>query len=336
MGSARTAFARAAARAGVLGSIAAVVFLLAGVGTAVVDSLAGASLGGLRAGLAASSGTDGAVRWQIRVAGDPPAQAAAAASVLDRMIVPHGATWTRSVETAPVDATGPTGPAGVFGAVLLADDGVPERSALVSGAWPTDPEAIAAAGADDALPATLHSGAAAALGLEPGDLVDLGRSGRLLVVGTWIPIDPNEPAWFGEPAIATGVVDGGGGPFLVPEEALLDVPAATIVRWTALVDADAMTPESARSLRAALPDVEPALRAQEAIGRDGLSALGALGANLDRLLAGLGAVRAIAPLPVLLLAFAGFAALARLAALLGAARRARRCCCEPAALRRPG
>ena len=93
------------------------------------------------------------------------------------------------------------------------------------------------------------------------------------------------------------------------------------MRWTALVDADSMTPESARSLRAALPNVEPALRAQEAIGRDGLSALGGLGATLDRLLAGLDAVRAIAPLPVLLLAFAGFAALARLAALLGAARR---------------
>ncbi|MDQ0893150.1 hypothetical protein [Agromyces ramosus] len=316
MGSARTSFARAAARAGVLGSIAAVVFLLAGLGTAVVDSLAGASVGGLRSGLAAASGIDGAARWQIRLSSDPAAQADAAASVLDRMIVPHGASWSRSVETAPVDATGPAGP---FGAVLLADDGVADRSQLVSGSWPTEPQAVA--DADGALPATLHAEAAAALGLEPGDLVELGGGGRLLVVGTWLPLDPNEPVWFGEPAVATGLVDDGAGPFLVPEEALLDVPAATDVRWTALVDAGTMTPEVARTLRAALPNVEPALRAQEAIGADGLSALGALDATLDRLLAGLGAVRAIAPLPVLLLAFAGFAALARLAALLGASRR---------------
>jgi hypothetical protein len=318
VGSARTAFARASARAGVLGSIAAVVFLLAGLGTAVVDSLAGASVGGLRTGLVAASGTDAAARWQIRLAGDPAAQAEAAASVLDRMIVPYGATWDRSVQTAPVDATGPEGP---FGAVLLADDDVPARSELVSGMWSTTAEAVADAETVDALPATLHAGAAAALGLGPGDLVDLGRGARLLIVGTWAPLDANESAWFGEPVIATGVVDGGGGPFLVPEDALLDVPAATIARWTALVDPDSMTPESARSLRAALPNVEPALRTQEAMGRDGLSTLGALGSSLDRLLAGLDAVRAIAPLPVLLLAFAGFAALARLAALLGAARR---------------
>jgi hypothetical protein len=294
-----------------------VVFLLAGLGTAVVDSLAAASVGGLRTGLAAASGTDAAARWQIRLAGDPAAQAEATASVLDRMIVPYGATWDRSVQTAPVDATGPEGP---FGAVLLADDGVPARSELVSGTWSTTAEAFADAEAVDALPATVHAGAAAALGLKPGDLVDLGRGGRLLIVGTWAPLDANESAWFGEPVIATGVADWGGGPFLVPEEALLDVPAATTARWTALVDPDS-TPESARSLRAALPNVEPALRAQEAMGRDGLSTLGALGASLDRLLAGLDAVRAIAPLPVLLLAFAGFAALARLAALLGAARR---------------
>lgn len=318
MGSARTSFARAAAHAGVLGSIAAVVFLLAGLGTAVVDSLAGASVGGLRAGLAAASGTDGSARWQIRLAGDPEAQADAAASVLDRMIVPHGARWSRSVETAPVDATGPGEP---FGAVLLADDGVPGRSELVSGRWPTEPESAAAAADGGALPATLHAAAADTLGLVPGDVVDVGRGERLLIVGTWLPLDPSEPAWFGEPVVATGSVEGGSGPFLVPEEALLDVPAATIVRWTALVDAGTMTPDLARALRTALPNVEPALRSQEAIGGDGLSALGRLDATLDRLLAGIGAVRAIAPLPVLLLAFAGFAALARLATLLGAARR---------------
>lgn len=318
MGSARTSFARATARAGVLGSIAAVVFLLAGLGTAVVDSLAGASVGGLRSGLAATSGTDGATRWQIRLSRDPAAQADAAASVLDRMIVPYGASWSRSVETAPVDASGPDGP---FGAVLLADDGVAERSELVSGSWPTEAHALSDADAEGALPATLHAEAAAALGFEPGDLVDLGGGGRLLVVGTWLPLDPNEPVWFGEPAVATGLVEDGAGPFLVPEEALLDVPAARNVRWTALVDAGTMTPELARALRTALPNVEPALRAQEAIGADGLSAVGALDATLDRLLAGVSAVRAIAPLPVLLLAFAGFAALARLAALLGASRR---------------
>lgn len=320
MGAARTAFARANARSGVLAAIAAVVLLLSGLGTAVVDSLAGSSASGIRSGLAAAQGTAGAARWQIRVASDPEAQADAAASVLDRMLTPHGATWSRSVETAPVEASsGDT----AFGAVLLVDGDAPARSELVAGSWPDTAEAVSAAAADGALPATLHADAAESLGLAPGDVVDLAGepARRLLIVGTWLPLDPAEPAWFGEGVIASGRTADGIGPFLVAEETALDVPAAIVVRWTAVVDASAATPDSASALREALPDVEPALRAEPAIGTDGLGALGGLDATLTRLLAGLGAVRAIAPLPLLLLGFAGVAALTRLASLLSAARR---------------
>ena len=321
MGALRIAFARAAARAGVLGSVAVVVLLLSGLGTGVADALAGASTSGLRAELASTTGTDAAARWQIRLARDADAQADAAASVLDRLLVPHGAAWTRTVETAPVDAVADDGTA--FGAVLLADAGVPDRAELQSGWWPDADDAVSAAADADALPTALHAAAAAALGLSEGDVIELedgDGARRLLVVGTWSPVDPTEPAWFGEPIVATGAVDGGG-PFLVGDDAMDDLPAATIVRWTATVDADGLTPEAAAALRSALPKVEPALRADEAVGTDGLAALGGLGATLDRLLAGLGAVRAIAPLPLLLLAFAGFAALDRLAALLASARR---------------
>lgn len=319
MGAMRIAFARASARAGLLASIAAVVLLLTGLGTAVIDSLAGASVGGLRDGLTATTGVGGAARWQVRMSDDPEAQADAAASVLDRVVAPHGASWTRSVQTAPVDGDG-----GAFGAVLLADDGVPERSQLVSGSWPDAPSARAEAEAADARPTALHAAAAARLDLAEGDVVELDDgegSRRLLVVGTWLPVDPNATAWFGEPIIATGSVEGGAGPFLVAEASLVDLRAATVVRWTALVDPAEMTPDRAVALRAALPNVEPALRNDPAVGGDGLTALGDLHATLDRLLAGLGAVRAIAPLPVLLLAFAGFTALDRLAALLGTSRR---------------
>ncbi len=320
MGAARTAFARANARLGVLAGIAAVVFLLAGLGTVVVDSLTGAATGGLRSGLGAATGADGAARWQIRLAEDPTAQAEAAAIVLDRMLVPNGATWGRSIQSHPVDATAG---ASSFGAVLLADTGLQARARLVDGSWPDAPESIAAASADGAEPATLHAAAAAELGVHPGDLVTLrdDEARRLLVVGTWEPIDRSDPHWFGEPIIAAGAVDDGVGPFVVNDDAMVDLPASVMVRWTAVADTDDATPESASALRAALPNVEPALRNQPDLGVDGLDASGDLGATLTRLLAGISAVRAIAPLPVLLLAFAGIAALTRLAALLGSARR---------------
>jgi hypothetical protein len=321
VGATRTVYARASVRAGVLGSVAAVVLLLTAFGTAVVDSLAGAALGGLRDGLATTTGVDGAARWQIRIAGDAEAQAGAAASVLDRMLVPHGATWARSVETAPVDAVHDDE---AFGAVLLSDDGVPARAKLATGSWPDAAEATEAAADEDALPTTLHAGAADSLGLTIGDVVELQDGDgprRLLVVGTWMPVDPNAAEWFGEPIIATGAVDDGGGPFLVGDDALVDLPAATVVRWTALADAATMTPDEAALLRAAIPNVEPALRDESAIGTDGLSTLGGLATTLDRLLAGLGAVRAVAPLSMLLIAFTGFAAVDRLAALLTVSRR---------------
>ncbi|MCD2441740.1 hypothetical protein LQ757_05550 [Agromyces sp. SYSU K20354] len=324
MGAARTAFARANARLGVLAGLAAVVLLLAGLGAGVLDALAGAATGGLRTGLAATTGTDGAARWQIRLADDPDAQAAAAAAVLDRMLVPNGAAWSRSVETAPLAATvGTAGDGEPFGAVLLADPALPDRAELVDGAWADAPDSIAAADAEGARAATLHAGAAADLGLAMGDLVTLDgdEARRLLVVGTWLPADPNDPAWFGEPIVATGAVEGAAGPFVVEEDAMTDVPAAVVVRWTALPDTAKLTPDLAAALRATLPNVEPALRDRPELGSSGLGATGDLGATLTRLLAGIGAVRAVAPLPVLVLAFAGLAAITRLATLLGAARR---------------
>ena len=323
MGAARTAFARANARLGVLAGIAAVVMLLGGLGAGVVDALAGAATGGLRGGLAATTGTDGATRWQTRLADDAEAQADAAASVLDRMLVPNGATWSRSVETAPVAATADTAGGSPFGAVLLADPGLADRADLVDGTWADATDSLAAADAEGAVATTLHAGAAADLGLATGDLVtvDGDEAHRLLVVGTWLPADANDPAWFGEPIIATGAIEGGAGPFVVDEDALTAVPAAVLVRWTAVPDTADLTPEQAAALRATLPNVEPALRDQPELGSSGLGATGDLGATLTRLLAGIGAVRAVAPLPVLVLAFAGLAALTRLATLLGAARR---------------
>ncbi|GAA1810417.1 ABC transporter permease [Agromyces neolithicus] len=327
MGAAQTAFARANARLGVLAGIAAVVMLLAGLGAGVVDALTGAATGGLRAGLAAATGTDGAARWQIRLAADPDAQAEAAREVLDRMLVRNGATWSRSVQTAPVAAT--VGTAGAaqggqpFGAVLLADPTLRDRADLVDGAWADTPESIGAADAEGARATTLHAGAAAELGLATGDLVTVGGDDprSLLVVGTWLPVDANDPAWFGEPIVATGAIEGGFGPFVVDEGALTDVPAAVVARWTALPDTAALTPDPAAALAATLPNVEPALRDLPELGSSGLGASGDLGATLTRLLAGIGAVRAVAPLPVLVLAFAGIAALSRLATLLGSARR---------------
>ncbi|MFE6965870.1 hypothetical protein ACFVAJ_12185 [Agromyces sp. NPDC057679] len=318
MGTARTAFARANARLGVLAGIAAVVLLLSGIGTAALDTLAGAATGGLRTGLESATGAAGAARWQIRLANDADAQSEAAAAVLDRMLVPHGATWQRSTQALPTPASAGGEP---FEALLTADSAVAERAKLLAGEWPDAGSSTPEASAEGALPTAANAAAATELGLELGSAVTVDDGPALVVVGIWEPTDPTDPAWFGDAVVATGFADGAAGPFLVDETAVVAAPSAAVVQWTAVVDPATTTPDDAAALRATLPDVEPALRNQDDLGSSGLAASGGLHDTLSRLLAGLGAVRALTPVPVLLLAIAGVAALARLAALLGAARR---------------
>lgn len=318
MGAARTAFARANARIGVLAGVGAVVLLLAGLGTTVVDALTGSATSGLRTGLTAADGASGAMRWQIRVADDAEAQASGAARVLDRTIVPHGAVWERSVQTMPVPAEADDA---TFGAVLTADPRLPSRAELVDGTWPDDAAEVGTAPGRAPVPTAVNAAAADALGLGTGSVIALDGGIELEVVGVWRPHDTRDPHWFGEPVVATGSTADGAGPFLVAESATAEVPAAAHVRWTATVDPAELTIEDASALRAAIPDVEPALRDQPDLGDSGLGAAGGLAETLTRLLAGIGAVRALAPVPVLLVAITGFATLWRLAALLGAARR---------------
>ncbi|MBM7505606.1 hypothetical protein ACFPER_00715 [Agromyces aurantiacus] len=319
--------ARSRARAGVLAGVATVALLLAAFLTATVGVLVVAPTAGARDGLAAASGADRAVRWQTRLADDAGAQADAAAGVLDRLVAVHGAPWSRSVQSSPVPAAAGGGlpvaegaDAAAPGAVLLADPEAAGRSSLVSGAWPDDPAAVAAADAASAEPAALHAGAAGATGLGEGSIVELDGL-RLLVVGTFLPDDPQAPEWAGDPLVATGLDAEGVGPFLVDESALADVAAAVAVRWTAVADPSEATAESLAALRAALPAVTPALGNEPDLGGDGLIDTGRLPATLDRLLAGLGAARALAPLPLLLVGVAGIVALLRLAVLLVSARR---------------
>ncbi|MCM3655761.1 hypothetical protein M3147_00675 [Agromyces mediolanus] len=331
MASARLALARARARSGVLAGVAAVVLVLAGVGTAIIDQTAGAAVTGLRDRIGAVAGADGAVRWEIRRSIDPEAQAEAGAEVLDRTLPAETIEWTRSAESSPVPTVDGVDTVSEAGLVLLADPAAAERARLVDGAWPDAsndpaepaPETDADADAGEAsapIPTAVHAGAADALGLAVGDTVELADR-RLQVVGTWLPDDARAPAWFGEPLIATGSADGAAGPFLVDEDALDRLPVAVRVRWTATPIIDTLTPDSARALTADIARTTPALAAQPGIGEDGLSQLGGLPATIDAATTGLDAVRAITPLPLLLLAAAGIAALGRLGTLLAGARR---------------
>ncbi|MEI5584274.1 MULTISPECIES: hypothetical protein [unclassified Agromyces] len=320
MATTRVQVARSRARSGVLAGLAAVTLLLTALLAVVTGILVTAPTSGARDAIVAADGADGAARWHTRLADDAGAQSDAAAGVLDRFVAPHAATWTRSVQSAPLPRLDAADDA--TQAVLLADPAVPARAELVEGVWSDDPDAAAGGGGtqQDAVPAAVHVDAAAAAGLEVGSVIEL-EGIRLVVAGTWRPIDPAASEWAGDPLLASGVDADAFGPVLVDESALTEVEGALFVRWTVVADASAADADTLAALRAAFPFVTPALSNEPAVGTDGIIESGRLGETLDRLLAGLGSVRALVPLPLLLLGVAGLVALVRLAALLVADRR---------------
>ena len=207
-------------------AIAAVVLLLAGLGAGVVDALAGAATGGLRAGLAATTGTDGAIRWQIRLADDPDAQAEAAAAcstACSCRTAPSGPAACRPHRSPP-----PSAPRAGRRAVAVRRRAARRPDARRSRRPRRRGVARRARGGrrcrrrgrerDD--PARGRGRRRSAS--PPATWSTRGRRRAAADCSSSAPGCPsiaNEPAWFGEPIVATGAIEGGAGPFVVDDDA---------------------------------------------------------------------------------------------------------------------
>ncbi|WP_164863461.1 FtsX-like permease family protein [Agromyces sp. LHK192] len=328
MGTGRMRAARARARIGVLAGMAATVLVAAALAGGLSDLMTTAPAAGVSDALDRARGEAGAMRWTTRLEADAEAQRAAAAPVLDRMLASRGAEWQRSVASDPVVVDRPDRPLAPMAdgeapaVVLLADPDAAHASTLVAGTWPDDPGAADLAGANDASPAALQADAADALGVEPGDVLVIPDGGaRVVVTGTWRPDDPGDPRWFGDALAAAGRLDAASGPLLVDEPVVAGLPTAVRVRWTATVPAATATARQLAAVAAVLPNVEPALRADPAIGDTGVSTHGALAETVGRVVAADRAAGALAPVPLAVVGVSAAIALWRLATLLAEARR---------------
>ncbi|WP_345801172.1 hypothetical protein AAIB33_17170 [Microbacterium sp. AZCO] len=147
---------------------------------------------------------------------DPAAEAQAMQTALDDALTGLPVDVRRTsiaTDSAPAGAASPS-------LELLADPTLPARAALVSGEWPRAPDEVAVA-----------EPAAARLGLGPGDPLRIGDS-EARITGVWRAADATDPAWSGDPAVASGMVDGAVGPVVVLDDsAIAEVPGLT-ARWT--------------------------------------------------------------------------------------------------------
>ncbi|CAN5266247.1 hypothetical protein BH11ACT5_BH11ACT5_28010 [soil metagenome] len=205
-------------RAIVFAALFVVVGLVSGVSIGILGYLGAAEVDGVRAQLAQRSGADVALELSLTTEPDVPAQDARAKALLgrvfsdgDRML---GLTVTRSsVSTNPVQLS--TG-------VKAFAASIPDLEAnadLVDGSWPSSPGE-----------ASVQADAAAALGLAPGDTLDVGDT-TVTVTGTWRVTDELDPRWVSDGLFLDGVNGAIFGPIVLGEDELPTVGAETRTRW---------------------------------------------------------------------------------------------------------
>ncbi|WP_116951084.1 hypothetical protein [Jiangella endophytica] len=300
---------RARAHAAVVATVAAWVFVVAAVTTGLVGYLVVASQDGVREALRDAPPAEAAVQAVTRLGPDATGQDDAVREVvaarsggapLDVYRSLAGGEETLAVPGSDEDARG----------VLTVYEGLEEHAELVAGAWPAD-----GAGTE----AALHATAAEALGLAAGDEITVGET-RVLVTGTWLPADPADPFWFGEPIEVAGVDGSAYGPFVVTEDALTSVEATPRVRWRITPQADAITPGQVAALADTLPRLIGALEDDERVSVRGVAASGDLAATAAALDDDVARGTSVSAVPLVVLVAVAIVTGAQVARLLGVVR----------------
>ncbi|GAB2599504.1 FtsX-like permease family protein [Pseudactinotalea suaedae] len=301
------AWRRSRARAGL-------VALLTAMSALVVLALAGtlayldvSSTAGVRDAITGSPPAARVLQVQTRVATDPDAQRAAATAVITDLLPGDAILWS-STRTPPMPLVGSE-----ERAILLVDDAIAEHATLSAGGWPGAPNETA-----------VHAGAAQTLGIAVGDVIGISAEetgAELTVVGLWLPDDPDDTHWAGDPTLTDGTdpleIDAYG-PWVVTAQTLEPLAVTPFVRWVVTPGAE-LTPEALDAWLRDLPRVPDALD-EAGLTVRGVTTSGTLTTTLADAREGLASVRASSAIPLLVVALVSLVALWQITRLLGAIR----------------
>ena len=293
-------------RAALFAAVFGVVLLLSGLGVGLSGFLAGAADDGVRAGLAALTGSDGAFRVTIPLAADADAQDARVRAAVRSAVRVDGHAVpmlvARDVET--LEAAGLDTGSGVVRSALASIPGLSQRALLVAGAWPTGPTE-----------ASMQADAAAALGVTVGEHLVLPGGSAVTVTATWRVRDPTDARWLRAPITLSGLGDAGVAGFVVIDPDLWpDAGVDAVARWTVQPDAARVTAAQLAAVRAA-PDTVPAaleaIASGTAVEQDGRlqPATAPIERNVD-------AAAAVSVAPLLIVAVLGAVTLIELGRML--------------------
>lgn len=176
---------------------------------------------------------------------------------------------------------------------LIDDDRAADLAVLTRGSWPQKSGQVA-----------LPDAAAQRLQLRVGDTIALAvDGGSVALVGTWEAKDPADPAWHGDPAVASGQSDDAIGPAVVAHGALANSLDGQTVTWEVVPAEYDFTAVS--GLQRAVADL-PSLSDRVDPGRKyGFRIVGNLGDTLQRQSAAVAATRGLLVVPLLIIALLG-------------------------------
>ncbi|TDC49092.1 hypothetical protein E1212_19140 [Jiangella ureilytica] len=305
---------RARAHGAVIATVAAWVLVVAAVTTGLVGYLVVASQDGVREALRDAPPTEAAVQATTRLGPDPADQDAA---VRDAVAARSGGAPLEVYRSLAggEDALAVPGSDEEARGVLAVYDDLGAHAELVDGVWPIEAQATRGG----TVAAALHATAAEALGLATGDDILIGAT-RVLVSGTWLPADPADPFWFGDPLEVTGVDGSAYGPFVISEAALAAVEPAPQVRWRVTPRAGDITPGQVAALAGDLPGLATTLEEDDRVNVRGVAVSGELAAMAAALEADVDRGTSVSAVPLIVLVAVAVVTGAQVARLLGVVR----------------
>jgi hypothetical protein len=274
-----------------------VVAIIAGASGGLAGYLTGETTSGVRAAFSAATGSEAALRVEVRSAGetqDAELRETAAARFSGAPLL-----IDRTVQSEPTVAIAD----GREVRIVLASLPLQERATLVSGSW--------AARADEGV---LQDAAATLLDLAPGDVVEFPDGRAITITGTWSALDALDPIWFGESLASSGVDGDAVGPLVVAEDAYAEL--RPFARWVITPDPALVTAGDLGPIVTGTAGLREALSESETFATGNVLSSGGLEAFAAELAGSIDALAGIAPVPAVLLGAIGIVALVELARLL--------------------
>lgn len=256
-----------------------------------------------RAALSSAEPGAGAIQAQTRLGDDPAAQDQTARRQLAEGFAAAPVTIYTTYVSEPRRTTITDEEHRIT--LWAGDHLVPGLLEVTDGTWPSSPAEAA-----------LQAGAAAALGLTPGDTFTIDDH-PLTLTALWQAAEQSTPIWFGEQLLTDGADDTSVGPLITDRSVLTG--GAPFIRWSVVPDASRITPEHLEVLADGAERAKMLVAEADLTGR-GIVVNGDLASTAERASRDWSVGRAFGIVPVSVLLLVAGVGLVQVSALLAATR----------------